>query len=175
MESPESVAVDAIRWPEEFEPRRCPIHVRNELEMPVAADRVWTCLVRAEVWPSWYANWKNVRFVEGDPPDLAMGARFRWRTFGVTVDSRVREFEPTGRIAWDAAGIGVRAYHAWLIRETPTGCVVLTEETQHGWLALLGAALMPMRMSHFHQVWLECLRDRAVSGMPQARSIPISP
>jgi len=32
---------ESIRWPEEFEPSRNPIHVSNELAAPVPVDRVW--------------------------------------------------------------------------------------------------------------------------------------
>jgi hypothetical protein len=43
---------------------------------------------------------------------------------------------------------------------------VLTEETQHGWLARLAAVAMPNRMHKYHQIWLEQLRDSARKGMP---------
>jgi len=156
----------AIRWPAAFEPSRSPVHVRNEIEIAASAGRVWAWLVRAERWPEWYANSRDVRFLAGRPPDLAPGTRFRWRTFGVRISSRVLEFEPPHRLAWDARGIGVLAYHAWLVQESPGGCRVLTEETQRGWLARLGARLMPARMWRGHQLWLESLRERAPAGAP---------
>jgi Polyketide cyclase / dehydrase and lipid transport len=159
---------ETIRWPDGFAPQQCPVHVRNELAMPVPADRVWAWLVRAGLWPSWYPNSRNVRFLDGKPPDLELNTRFRWWTFGVTIESKVLEFEPGARIAWDARGIGVRAYHAWLIRPTREGCHVLTEETQKGGLARLGNLLLPMRMSGYHQLWLERLRNGAAGGMPPA-------
>ena len=161
---PESV--ETIRWPAEYEPSSCPIHVRNELAMSAPVERVWAWLVRAQLWPGWYENSKNVRFLEGPPPDLGIGTRFRWTTFGVTIESRVREFVPYERLAWDAHSIGVHAYHAWLISKTPEGCRVLTEETQRGAIARLGSLLMPNRMHRFHQIWLEGLRDQAAKGMP---------
>lgn len=159
---------DAIIWPPRFAPANCPIHVRNEIEIAAPAEVAWAWLVRAERWPSWYANSADVRFLDGAPPDLAAGTRFRWRTFGVTITSTVREHEPPARLAWDAYSFGVEAYHAWLITPTAGGCRVLTEETQHGFLARLGALVMPNRMWRYHQVWLEGLRERAESGMPDA-------
>lgn len=160
------IVPETIRWPVEYEPSRCPIHVRNELAIPVHAERVWSWLVRAELWPSWYENSKNVRFLEGAAPDLAAGTRFRWTTFGVTIESRVIEFVPCERLAWDAHATGVHAYHAWLIGKTPEGCRVVTEESQRGWIARLGKLLMPNRMYRFHQIWLERLRDQALKGTP---------
>ena len=154
---------DAIHWPSHYAPACAPVHVRNALDMPVAATAAWTSLIRAAEWPQWYANSANVRFLRGAAPDLAPGTRFRWRTFGVTIDSTVLEFVPGERIAWDAHGIGIDAYHAWLITTTLGGCHVLTEETQHGWVARAGALLMPSRMHRFHQRWLESLARRAVS------------
>jgi uncharacterized protein YndB with AHSA1/START domain len=133
----------------------------NELAMPVAPEAVWACLIRAERWPEWYKNSANVKFLQGSPPDLAEGTRFRWKTFGVTIESTVLEFVPGERIAWDAHGLGVDAYHAWLLTRTAQGCHVLTEETQHGWLASAGNLLMPNRMHKFHQLWLESLREEA--------------
>lgn len=161
-----AVQPQAIEWPEGFKPQQCPVHVRNELTMAASPEHVWAWLIRAAIWPSWYPNSKNVRFLEGEPPDLARGTRFRWWTFGFTMKSKVLEFVPGKRIGWDARGLGVRAYHSWLIWPTAEGCHVLTEETQHGWLARLGQVAMPTRMSHYHQLWLERLRNCAAGGPP---------
>jgi uncharacterized protein YndB with AHSA1/START domain len=158
----------AIRWPERYQPARCPIHVSNELAISAPVESVWAWLIRAALWPSWYPNAANVRFLEGTPPDLALGTHFRWKTFGVTIQSSVRELVPCERIAWDAHALGLDVYHAWLLQRTPGGCHVLTEETQHGWVARAGALLMPGRMQRYHQVWLEGLRDKARSGLPPA-------
>lgn len=149
----------SIRWPTEFEPARCPVHVRNEIELAVPPERVWERLVRATLWPSWYSNAKQVRFLEGPLPKLALGTCFHWWTFGTPITSRVLEFEPNERIAWDAKGPGVLAYHAWLITPTPNGCHVVTEESQHGVLARLHNFVLPNDMREKHQIWLEGLRD----------------
>jgi uncharacterized protein YndB with AHSA1/START domain len=157
---------DGIRWPEEFSPAEAPVHVHNELAMSAPPEAVWAWLVRAGSWPSWYPNSREVR-IDGDGAQLAPGVHFRWRTFGVAIESRVLEFVPGERIGWDARGLGVRAYHAWLLRRTPGGCHVETEETQHGWLARLGHLLMPHRMQRGHQVWLDALHAKALGGPPQ--------
>ena len=156
-----------IRWPPEFDPGRAPapVHVRNDIVTTAAPEVVWSWLVRAAAWPTWYSNSHNVR-IESGGHDLAKGSVFRWRTFGVSLVSRVEEFAPGERIAWTARGLGVSAYHAWLIRPVPAGCHVLTEETQYGWVARLGSKLMPSRMSEGHQMWLESLRRRAETGSP---------
>jgi uncharacterized protein YndB with AHSA1/START domain len=151
-----------ILWPAEFDLSTHPVHVHNELAMTVPRERVWAWLIRATIWPVWYPNSNNVRIVEGAPTDLAYGTRFRWRTFSTAIESQVKEFEPYERIAWDARGFGVYAYHAWLLRETPGGgCHVVTEERQHGWAAKGQAVFLPHRMSNGHQMWLENLHKCA--------------
>lgn len=157
-----------LQWPEQFHPTRAAIFVSNELSMSAPAERIWAWLVRAELWPSWYPNARNVRIEQGPRPDLALGTRFRWRTFGVTIESTVEEFAPRERIAWSARGLGVRAYHGWLIEKTAAGCHVVTEETQNGILARLGGLLMPNRMHRYHQIWLEQLNAKAAEGPPPA-------
>jgi hypothetical protein len=114
----------------------------------------------------WYPNAARVRILRGGGPELALGTEFRWRTFGVGIRSTVREFVPGRRIAWDGRSLGIDVYHAWLIEESADGCRVLTEETQHGAIARLGAWLMPKRMSDFHQIWLENLAANAAAGAP---------
>lgn len=155
-----------IRWPAGYEPGRAAVHVRNELTMAATPEAVWAWLVRAELWPTWYVNSHRVRIVAGPRPDLALGSRFRWRTFGVAIDSTVEELVPGERIGWSARGFGVNAYHAWLIWRTAGGCHVLTEETQHGWLARLGSLLLPNRMHRYHQIWLEALEKQAAGWPP---------
>jgi uncharacterized protein YndB with AHSA1/START domain len=156
-----------IRWPERFDPAHTAVFVSNEITIAAEPEDVWRWLIRAELWPHWYPNSSDVHFVSTSGPDLRERSRFRWNTFGVRITSKVLEFEPCARLAWEAQGIGVDAYHAWLL--TPTGdggTHVLTQETQHGWLARLGKMMMPRRLETMHQVWLESLKVRALSGPP---------
>ena len=130
-----------ILWPSRYEPVNCSVHVRNEFAMASPPETVWAWLIRAKLWPTWYPNSANIQFLSGQSPDLALGTRFRWKTFGVTIESTVLEFMPYERLAWDAHSTGLDAYHAWLIQKTSQGCNVLMEETQRGWLARLGKSL----------------------------------
>lgn len=153
-------AEDGIIWPERFHPARAPVHVRNEIDAAAAPERLWAALIDARRWPEWYPNARNVRILTGELT-LASGAMFRWTTFGATIVSEVVEFSPHERIAWTGRAPGIDVYHAWRITPTPNGAHVLTEETQYGALAGLAAALMPRRMSKFHQIWLERLAAQA--------------
>jgi uncharacterized protein YndB with AHSA1/START domain len=155
-----------IKWPDRFDPNRAPVHVRNELTMDVPCESVWAWLVRAESWPSWYANSADVRFIEGQGPDLKLGTRFKWKTFGVHLVSKVLEFVPNERLAWDAKGSGVAAYHVWILQKTDSGCKVVTEEAQIGTMARLQNRFRPNRMHEQHQKWLEGLEGKTRTGKP---------
>ena len=109
----------------------------------------------------------DIQFLKGQPPNLALGTQFRWKTFGITIVSSVLEFEPNERLAWDAHRSGFDAYHAWLIQKTASGCTVITEETQRGWLARFARALRPQQMEKQHQIWLEGLSAGASAGYPR--------
>ncbi|MFT3927743.1 MAG: SRPBCC domain-containing protein [Myxococcales bacterium] len=154
-----------IMWPSEFAPTRAPVHVANRLTSAAAPEAVWAWLVRASGWPHWYPNSHRVR-IEGGKLELEPAARFAWSTFGVSLVSQVEEFVPGKRIAWNARGLGVWAYHAWLIEPRGTGCLIVTEETQYGVLARLGHFFAPQRMSRGHQMWLERLDAKALAGPP---------
>jgi uncharacterized protein YndB with AHSA1/START domain len=154
-----------IHWPERFRPDRAPVHVRNEIDVPAPSDRVWSWLVRAPLWPSWYPNSSNVVIIGGGTR-LGPGTEFQWRTFSASLRSRVEEFVPPERLAWSARGPGVDVYHAWLLTATPSGCHVLTEESQYGALARLDHAARPTRMFEGHARWLQGLREKAMGGSP---------
>ncbi len=154
-----------IKWPEKYSPDKTRVHVHNELDMDVPPERVWAWLIRAKLWPTWYKNSGNVVMEDGTS-DLSPGAKFRWETFGAHLKSQVQEFEPFERLAWGAKSSGIDAYHAWLIKKTPTGCHVVTEENQNGWVAFMANKLRPSNMGKYHQMWLEQLLSKAKSGSP---------
>jgi hypothetical protein len=155
---------DQIRWPPDF--ANAPVHVSNEMLMDVPCENVWAWLVRADLWPDWYPNSSNIEFLLPLGPTLRLGHIFRWRTFGVHLTSQVREAAFRERLAWNARGLGIRAYHAWLIKEEKGGCRVRTEERQYGFLCRLGNLVFPHRMFKGHQMWLERLQEKARGGPP---------
>lgn len=162
----QSAPIPGIRWPAEFAPSRAPVHVVNTLDIAAPPATVWTWLVAASRWPDYYPQAADVR-LPGDARDLAPDMAFTWRTLGVALRSRVREWVPGERLSWDADGVGTHAYHAWLLTATARGTRVITEETQYGWLCRLGNAFVPgLLHRRWHQVWLERLAERATAGAP---------
>lgn len=155
-----------IRWPAGYDPARASVYVSNSINISACAETVWTWLIRAELWPSWYSNSRTVRIENPPGSDLALGTRFRWWTFGVTIESTVKECVRFERLSWNAEGLGLTAYHTWLIQRRGGGCQVLTEETQNGFLAWLQKSVLANRMYDYHQVWLEQLKLKAETGAP---------
>ena len=131
---------EAVHWPEEMKPSRCPIHFTNELEVAASPDTIWSLLTDPEAWPSFYPGVTRVQLLGGHT-SLRLGTRFDTNLAGQDVSASVTEFEPNTRIAWDGgpkASTGSRAYHAWIITPTATGSHLWTEETMQGplWIAL---------------------------------------
>lgn len=150
-----------IHWPERYHPEKSAVHVVNSLAMDAPVEAVWNHLIRAQQWPNWYPNASNVRLLNTESDTLELGTRFRWKTFGMTIECTVEEFEPAKRIAWSSESRGMSVYHAWLLKPQAGGCYVLTEETQNGFIPKIGKLLMPGRMHKFHQIWLERLNKVA--------------
>jgi uncharacterized protein YndB with AHSA1/START domain len=152
---------DKIFYPAKFEPSNCPVFVRNDIEINATPEKVWFWLTNATTWSEWYFNASKMQIVNQHNNHLLANTKFNWRTFGAKLESEVKEFVPFHRLAWEAKGTGISAYHAWLIVPTENGCKVITEETQHGWLCRLGKLLMPNRMCKFHQIWLDGLKTKS--------------
>ena len=168
-----STETPSIIWPPEFGRDRCTVHVSNELEMSVPAARVWSWLIHAYQWSSYYSNAEKVVFVtDTESSTLKENTRFTWSTFGVDLQSQVREYVENERIAWDGRGsLGLNVYHAWLIVPRPEGgCLVRTEERQHGITARIGSVIFPNRMHTQHQRWLEGLQKMAQQGLPPTQT-----
>ncbi len=73
---------------------------------------------------------------------------------------------PFERLAWHARSMGIDAYPAWLLERLPSGCRVVTEETQNGWVARLNNAVRPGSVGMIHQRWLERLLEKGRSDPP---------
>lgn len=155
-----------IRWPDEHRPEASSFHAVNRIQIGAQPERVWAWLRRPDLWPRYYANARLVRHLEGPWPEVGLGSRWRWLTFGVLVTSELVEFEPHSRLAWSASELGGRGHHGWLLEPRDEGTAVLTEETQRGPGIALAKPLLRPLMVHFHQRWLEGLARVAAEGSP---------
>ena len=140
MEYPETSRFEAIKWPQAMAPSRCPIHFTNELEVAASPKTIWSLLTDPKAWPSFYPSVTQVHLLDGHE-SLSLGTRFETNLVGQDVAASVQEFEPMTRIAWAGGpkdSKEAKAYHAWIITPTSTGCHLWTEETMHGprWIDL---------------------------------------
>jgi hypothetical protein len=157
-----------LRWPEEHRPEVSAFRAVNELQMDADPGNVWAWLRRPDLWPSYYSNSRFVRHLAGPWPDVELGSRWRWFTFGAFVTSEIVEFEPSERLAWSAKTLAGSGHHGWVLRGEQGGTFVRTEETQKGLgMQIIKPALRPM-MIRMHQRWLEGLARVAAQGSPPA-------
>ena len=92
----------------------------------------------------------NVTFLSTEPPDLGPNTRFRWKTFGAMVTSRVIVFDPPHELGWDAHGL-LSAYYGWIIEPEGSECRVVTEETQKGIIPKLAWWYLRPMLERGHQ------------------------
>jgi hypothetical protein len=163
-----------IIWPEKYLPGTTDNYVSNEVIVKgLSSSDVWPLLSNATLWPTYYSNASKIGFDGGAGPELSLGARFRFTTFGLDVEAEVTEFVPPlaatpARIAWRAWVDGneesaLDVLHAWLIEDLPGGRVrVLTQESQIGKPAIGLARAKPNPMLNAHQDWLDGLVLTAV-------------
>ena len=149
-----------IHWPEEYVPEEAGFFVHNRIDIQASPETVWGILVQAETWPDWYEGAENVELV-GDTAELEADAVFRWKTMGLNFESEVTEFEPYSRLSWESRKNVIRGYHAWLIVPTETGCTLITDESQHGFLTTMQRIFVPNKLERLHDVWLAEIKRKA--------------
>lgn len=144
--------LEAVHWPEEMRPSRCPIHFTNELEVAVPPETIWSVLTDSSLWHKFYPGVQQVD-VQGGGTLLQAGTHFETNLAGQDVAASVIEFEPVTRIAWfggPKSSPDSVAYHAWIITPTPNGSHLWTEETMRGplWIELAKQAPDAFWLAH---------------------------
>jgi hypothetical protein len=54
-----------IHWPIGFEPEKADLFAHNDLIINASCERVWTHIIDASRWPTWYPNSKDVEIQGG--------------------------------------------------------------------------------------------------------------
>lgn len=158
-----------IVWPAGYLPGTTDNYVSNEIVVTgLHAGQVWPRLNNPQRWPAYHGNASDIVFHDESGPELRLGTRFRFTTFGFPVEAEVTEHQVPacgrpGRLAWhgwvesDPDG-RLDVHHAWLFEDLPGNRVrILTQETQIGKPARELAATRPNPMLNAHQEWLEGL------------------
>ena len=85
--------MNSIVWPAGYLPGETDNFCSNEVIVKgLSTAEVWSYLVNADEWPSYYANSANVCFHDGKGPVLADGDRFYFETFGFPVEGQCNEY-----------------------------------------------------------------------------------
>lgn len=155
-----------FHWPQNLTPENAHVFAHNELHVPLPPSAVWPWLARASRWHEFYRNCKGLCFHNGDGPDLALGTKFSWQTFGAKVTTTVDAFEPERYLAWTGVGLGSRGHHAFALEPDRGGCLLVTEEVQRGLPVRLLGPLLRRGLLYYHQRWLEGLAKAAMLGHP---------
>jgi uncharacterized protein YndB with AHSA1/START domain len=153
-------AQKTINWLKGFEPENAKFFVQNEIEINASAEKVWALLIRAEEWEQYYKGASKVKVPTSDKL-LANDVAFTWRTMGLDFISTIKEFVPNERLSWLSEKKQIQGYHVWLIVPTATGCKVITQEAQKGWLTFFEKTFQPNKLRKLHDVWLSELKKKA--------------
>ncbi len=163
----------AILWPQDYLPGTTDNFASNEIIVAgLSAQAVWDQLNDTRLWPTYYSNADDIRFHDGSGPLLSLSARFRFTTFGFSVEAQVTEYVPpvagqAARIAWHGwvegdANSRLDVIHAWLFDDLPGNRVrILTQESQRGVPAQELARAVPNPMINGHQEWVTGLAQAA--------------
>lgn len=153
-----------IDWPSEFDPEKSKFFVHNETEINASPEVVWNILIDAMAWESWYVGAKNVTFVNPPEKVLQADSQFNWETMGLKFpNTTIKKFEPYRLLAWESRIRSIQGYHVWLIIPTETGCKVITEEAQNGWLTFFEKTFQGKKLHQLHDIWLAELKAKAES------------
>jgi uncharacterized protein YndB with AHSA1/START domain len=148
-----------IHWPTGFVPERADLFAHNETRVDAACEAVWQHIVDARAWPDWYPNARDVSLLDG-ARTLAPDVCWRWTTFGLAIESRVHEFEPSRRLGWFgyAPGEAPAFYHSWLLTPDGDGCRVAMDEAGVGPGVAAFRQADESRMHRGHDLWLATLK-----------------
>ncbi|MEM9347327.1 MAG: SRPBCC domain-containing protein [Planctomycetota bacterium] len=155
------VAADQINWPRQYNPDDAAFFVHNQIFIAASPEVVWGVLMEADSWPSWYAGAEDVQVQSAADGRLYAHASFKWRTMGLRFTSVVKEFEPPYRLSWESRRSAIQGYHAWLLIPTEGGTRLVTDESQHGFLATMQRLFLRNKLYDLHETWLEAIKARA--------------
>ncbi|HEY2623957.1 MAG TPA: SRPBCC family protein [Dyella sp.] len=154
-----SVRSHDIHWPSGFDPEKADLFAHNELLIRASCEMVWGHIVDAERWPQWYPNSKDISLL-GGAKALGPDVRWRWTTFGLSIESQVHEYELNSRLGWYGYPIGAKPafYHTWLLQPRGDSCLVIMEEAGVGEGVAQFRAADEGRMHRGHDLWLATLK-----------------
>jgi uncharacterized protein YndB with AHSA1/START domain len=148
-----------IHWPAGFEPAKADLFAHNDLTINASCERVWSHIINASQWPTWYPNSRDVQIL-GEDPLLHDGTVFRWTTFGLAIESKVHQYVANQRLGWYGYAPGTQPsfYHSWYLQPKGSGCHVVMDEAGIGRDAAALRQSDETLMHRGHDLWLATLK-----------------
>jgi hypothetical protein len=150
-----------IIWPSAYNPSKSKFYVHNEIEVSASPETVWAFLIDALKWQSWYVGAKNVSFTNSTDTVLNSSSAFKWQTMGLKFTTSVKQFESNRLLAWESVKKSIQGYHIWLSVPIDKGCMVITDESQNGWLSFFENTFQRNKLKKLHEVWLAALKKKS--------------
>ena len=152
---------EQINWPQGYDMDETEFYLHNKIEIEAPPEIVWEILTYAEDWPNWYKGMKNVSVVNSQDGIIEVKVYLSFNTMKRDFNSKETEYQPYERLSWETIHPKMMGVHAWLIIPTDKGCLVVTDESQHGKLARLQKLFLPNKLRKLHDVWLEEMKIKA--------------
>lgn len=152
---------EEIQWPTDYTLSKADFYIHNKIQINASAETIWNILIDAKSWPEWYVGMKYVTLTKSSSGYLENNAEMLFSTMKQDFNGKIKEFIPFERLAWETTHPNLNAYHAWLIIPNDTGCLVVTDESQHGKLARLQKKFLPYKLKNYHDIWLKELKKKA--------------
>ena len=96
---------------------------------------------------------------------LEVGTIFRWQTYGLSIESTireiVREIDAPRRIVWSGSAQGITATHVWTLTPTDNRVLVRTEESWDGEPVRAQPEEMQQALDSSLRKWLQNLKHTA--------------
>jgi uncharacterized protein YndB with AHSA1/START domain len=134
-----------------------PVITRDGILIDAPLGTVWDLHTDISSWSEWLPDIDSST-VEGP---LAVGTVFRWQTFGLNIESTIREVDPPRRIVWSGPAQGIVAIHVWTITATENGVRVHTEESWNGDPVRAQPGEMQRALDGSLRAWLQSLKHKA--------------
>ena len=134
-----------------------PVITRDEVLIDAPLGTIWSLQSDISSWSEWLPD-IDASTVEGP---LEVGTIFRWQTYGLSIESTIREIDAPRRIVWFGLAQGITAIHAWTMRPSEDRVLVHTEESWDGDPVRAEPEEMQQTLDGSLRAWLQSLKHKA--------------
>lgn len=134
-----------------------PVFARKEIIINAPIEKVWQIQSNLEAWPEWQPDITSIQLDGG----FKVGATFRWKAQGLTIQSRIHTLQADRRIGWTGTALGMYAIHNWAFEPHGEATLAMTEESLSGWLTRLMKLFDPHFLDKSLEATLRRLKNKS--------------